>query len=281
MRRRIDTVWTRIALGLVAAQVSAALFLRPSKLLTALGDSFLCLLAIVVILSFHANRRKSSGTVRLFWGLNEAGFGILFFSQLVWLFYDVVLGRPAPNPVAGDGLFLVALVPVLAALALKPQTESASGDLRFRRLDFFLLLFWWICLYLYFAVPWLFVIKSYANYNPVYYGLALTEHFLTLVAVGVLYVTSEGAWKEFYRVFLIALAAFAAGSLLQNVFIDRGVYYTGSMYEVPLGFSLALLTVAAAVGANLKSRAAASDAPNANIRNPGLWSARLAMTGVV
>ncbi|MGB9465724.1 MAG: histidine kinase dimerization/phospho-acceptor domain-containing protein [Candidatus Acidiferrum sp.] len=281
MLRTIDTLWTRIALGLVVAQVSAALFLPPSTVLTAFGDSFPCLLALVVMLSFRRNRRESNGTVRLFWSLNEAGFGILFLSQLVWFYYDVVLRRPAPNPVAGDGLFLVALVPTLAALALRPQTESGSGDLRFRRLDFFLLLFWWVCLYLYFASPWLFVIKSYPDYNPVYYVLALTEHCVALTAVGALYVTSEGAWKKFYRQFFYALCIFAAGSLLQNIFIDRGLYYTGSFYDVPWGFSLGLLTVAAALGGKLEAQPSPSDASEVADRDRGLWSARLAMIGVL
>lgn len=281
MLRTIDTIWTRIALALVIAQISAALFLPPGTILTALGDSFPCLLALVVMLSFGSNRRQSRGTVLLFWGLNEAAFGILFVSQFVWFSYDVILRRPAPNPVAGDGLFLLALIPTLAALALRPQTESASGDLRFRRRDFFLLLFWWVCLYLYFASPWMFVTKNYSNYNPVYYILALGEHCVTLVAVGALYVTSQGPWKRFYRQFFYALCVFAAGSLLQNIFIDRGVYYTGSFYDVPWGFSLALLTVAAALGAKLEAYHSPSDSPDTGLHKPGLWSARLAMIGVL
>jgi hypothetical protein len=276
--RRIDTLWTRIALGLVLTQIAAAVFLQPSHALTALGDTFPCLLALVVMMAFHSNRRQSSGTVRLFWTLNETAFGILFLSQFVWFYYEFVLGRAAPNPVAGDGLFLLALVPTLASLALRPQAESAPGDLRFRRLDFLLLLFWWVCLYLYFALPWQLVITSYPNYNPVYYLLALTEHCVALVAVGTLYVKSEGSWKRFYGQFLFALSAFAAGSLLQNVFIDRGLYYTGSFYDVPWGFSLGLLTVAAALGARLESQPVPSDVPS---QNPGLWSARLAMIGVI
>ena len=144
MIRKIDTLWTRIALGLVLAQIAAAVFLAPSVLLTALGDSFPCLLALIVLLSFRSNRRQSSGTVRLFWILNETGFGILFLSQLVWFYYDVVLRHPAPNPILGDGLFLLALVPPLASISLRPQEEAASGNLRFRRLDFLLLLFWWV-----------------------------------------------------------------------------------------------------------------------------------------
>jgi uncharacterized membrane protein YgdD (TMEM256/DUF423 family) len=276
--RTIDTIWARIALGLVLAQTAAAVFLPPSTLLTALGDSFPCLLALVVMLSFRSNRRQSRGTVRLFWMLSETGFGILCLSQLVWFYYDVVLRQAAPNPIAGDGLFLLALVPTLAALTLRPHAESASGDLRFRRLDFLLLLFWWVCLYFYFALPWQLVIKSYPNYNPAYYVLALAEHCAALVAVGALYVKSQGSWKRFYRQFFFALSAFAAGSLLQNIFIDRGLYYTGSFYDVPWGFSLAMVTVAAALGAKLESQPARSSvAP----RNRGMWSARLAMIGVI
>ncbi len=278
MLRTIDTLWTRIALGLVLAQTAAAIFLDGSRLLTALGDTFPCLLALTVMMSFRRNRRQSSGTVRLFWTLNETGFGILFLSQLVWFYYDVVLRRVAPNPIAGDGLFLLALVPTLASLALRPQAEFASGDLRFRRLDFFLLLFWWVCLYIYFALPWQFVITSYPNYTPVYYLLALTEHCVALIAVGALVVKSEGLWKRFYRQFFFALSAFAAGSLLQNIFIDRGLYYTGSFYDVPWGFSLGLLTVAGAMGAKLGSQPVLSNVPS---HNPGLWSARLAMIGVL
>jgi His Kinase A (phospho-acceptor) domain len=276
--RTIDTIWTRIALGLVLAQIAAAVFLPSSALLTGLGDSFPCLLTLVAMLSFRSNRRQSSGTVRLFWMLNETGFGILFLSQAVWFYYDVVLRQPAPNPIAGDGLFLLALVPPLASFWLRPQEESASGNLRFRRLDFLLLLFWWVCLYLYFALPWQLVIKNYSNYNPAYYVLALAEHCAVLIAVGVLYVKSEGSWKMFYRQFFIALGMFTTGSLLQDIFIDRGLYYTGSFYDVPWGFSLALLTVAAALGGKLEPK---QTKPDLVPRNRGLWSARLAMIGVI
>jgi uncharacterized membrane protein YgdD (TMEM256/DUF423 family) len=276
--RTIDTLWTRIALGLIVLQIAAAVFMHPSPMLTALGDTFPCLLALVAMLSFRSNRQQSSGLVRLFWSLTASGFGILFLSQLVWFYYDAVLRRPAPNSVAGDGLFLVALVPTMAALALKPQTESHSVDLRFRRIDFFLLLFWWICLYLYFALPWQLVIKSYPDYNPAYYVLALTEHCAALVVLGTLYVKSAGLWKRFYRQFFFALSVFAAGSLLQNIVIDRGVYYTGCFYDVPWGFSLGLLTVAAALGRNLTARPVPSEDVSKNL---GLWSARLAMIGVI
>jgi signal transduction histidine kinase len=276
--RKINTLWTRIALGLVMAQTAAAVFLEPSRVLTALGDTFPCLLAVLVILSFRSNRKQSSGRVRLFWILNETGFAILFLSQVVWFYYDVVLRRAAPNPVAGDGLFLLALVPTLASFALRPQIESASGDLRFRRLDFLLLLFWWVCLYLYFALPWQFVISSYPNYTPAYYVLALAEHSAALLAVGMLYVKSEGSWKRFYGQFFFALSIFAVGSLVQNIFIDRGLYYTGSLYDVPWGFSLGLLTVVGALGAKLEAQPARADVSS---QNPGLWSARLAMIGVI
>jgi hypothetical protein len=48
-------------------------------------------------------------------------------------------------------------------------------------------------------LPWQFVIRSYPNYTPVYYVLALAQHCVVLFAVGTLYVKSEGSWKKFYR----------------------------------------------------------------------------------
>ena len=262
----------------MVAQIAAAAFLQTGPVLTTLGDTFPCLLALVVMLAFRSNRRQSNGIVRLFWTLNEAGFGILFLSQMVWFCYEVVFGRAAPNPIAGDGLFLLALVPPLGALTLKPHAESVSSDLRFRRLDFFLLLFWWVCLYLYFALPWQFVIKSYPNYNPAYYVLALAEHSTVLAALGALYLKSKGPWKGFYGQFFFAMSVFAAGSLLQNIVIDRSLYYTGSFYDVPWGFSLGLLTVAAALGSKLESQPIR---PDLFVPKTGLWSARLAMIGVI
>jgi His Kinase A (phospho-acceptor) domain len=277
MLREVDTVWTRIALCLVLVQIAAAVFLSSGPTLTYLGDTLPCLLTLVVMLSFGSNRRRSQGTVRLFWMLNEAGFGILFLSQFVWFWYEIVLRKPAPTPVVGDGLFLLALVPTLAALALSPQAKYASGNLRLRRLDFLLLLCWWVCLYLYFALPWQFVIQSYPNYNPAYYVLAFAEHGAVVVAVGTLYMRSEGAWKRFYAQLLISFCTFAIGSLLQNFFIDRGVYYTGGFYDVPWGFSLGLLTVAAALGSKLESQTQ----PDLAHPNTSVWSARLAMIGVI
>jgi hypothetical protein len=278
MLRAVDTLWTRMALVLVLAQIAVGIFLPPSQVLTYVGDILPCLLILVVMLSFGSNRRRSQGTVRLFWMLNEVGFGILFLSQFVWFWYEIVLHEPAPTPIAGDGLFLLALVPTLASLAFSPQAEYASQNLKLRCLDFLLLLCWWVCLYLYFALPWQLVIKSYADYNPAYYILALAEHGAVVVAVGTLYAKSQGAWKRFYAQFLISFCCFAVGSLLQNYFIDRGVYYTGGFYDVPWGFSLGLLTVAAALGSKLESHAGQSDlAP----QNKGVWSARLAMIGVI
>src|SRR5580704_11703522 len=50
--RTIDTIWTRIALGLVIAQIAAAVCLKTSTTLTGLGDTFPCLLALLVMLAF-------------------------------------------------------------------------------------------------------------------------------------------------------------------------------------------------------------------------------------
>jgi signal transduction histidine kinase len=276
--KTLNTVWTRIAAGLVLAQVLAALFMRPGHRLTTLGDAIPCLLVLTVMLAFGSNWRKSTGIVRLFWGLNEVGFGILLASEMVWFFYEAVLRKPAPTPVAGDGLFLLALIPTLGALALKPQTESEPGNLQLRSLDFFLLTFWWICLYMYFALPWQLVIQSYPNYNPAYYVLALAEHCTAIVALGVFSLKSQGEWKRLYKVFFVAMSLFAVGSLLQNIAIDKGLYKTGGWYDTPWIISLGMFTVVAALGTDLRSEDARAEGVP---RNQGSMSARLALIGVI
>jgi hypothetical protein len=267
-----------MGLVLIVAQCAAAAFLHRGPALTALGDAFPCVLAVLVVLAFRSNRRQSSGAVRLFWMLNEAGFAILFLSQLVWFYYEVLRHQAAPSAIAGDGLFLLALLPTLGALTLNAHGESAVADLRYRRIDFLLLVSWWICLYCYFALPWQVVVTNYPNYNPAYYVLALGEHFTVLVAVASLYLKSEGAWKAFYRLFFVALCVFTLGSLLQSIAIARSWYYTGSGYDLPAGFSLLLLMCAAAFGGKLQSQPSSKEVVS---RRRGSWSARFALIGVI
>jgi signal transduction histidine kinase len=271
-------LWMNMAFGLVAAQALAASVFPPSYPLTVFSDALPCLLIILVLLAFRENLQHPSESVRLFWLLSGAGFTLLLGSQLYWEYYDAVIRHSTPSPVLGDGLFLLGPAAVLAALALRPHAASAARDLRLRCLDFILLMLWWICLYAYFALPWQFVVRDSAKYNPAFYLLALVEHLAIVAALVVLWRRRTGDWRHFYGHLLFGFFLFAVGSLLLSIAIDRQIYYAGSFFDLPFSLSLAWFTVVAKAGANLSP---VQDATQTREAKQVLQTARVAMLAMV
>jgi signal transduction histidine kinase len=266
------------AFGVVAVQVTCALLLKQSYMLTVLGDAFSCLLALLALLACWRNVDGAIGVVRSFWTLTASSLAVLVASQVFWEYYDYRRLTGAPNPVPGDTLFLLAPLPMLAALALRPHAIQATQSIRFRRLDFFLLVIWWLWLFGYFALPWQYIVIDFSNYNPVDYSLTLLEHCAVIFALGIFRQTTTGDWKKFYTHLLFAFVLFAAGNLLQSMAIDGQKYYAGSPFDIPWCFALAWFTVAAKAGRGVSAPARTAE-PVAT--GQGLWTARLAMLAMV
>jgi signal transduction histidine kinase len=167
---------------------------------------------------------------------------------------------------------------MLAALALRPHSESAARGLRLRRLDFLLLMLWWICLYAYFVVPWSVVVHRDTQYNPANTVVVLAGHLAVISTLVVLWWQSKSEWRRFYGIFLLGSCVFAAGGLLQNVALIRGVYYTGSFYDWFYGIALSIFLVAGRSGAWL------TPLPDEVETKQGLrrlWTARIAILALI
>jgi C4-dicarboxylate-specific signal transduction histidine kinase len=83
---------------------------------------------------------------------------------------------------------------------------------------------------------------------------------------------SKGGWKTFYAGLFGASFVYAASSHLANWAINRHVYYSGSLYDIPLAVSMAWLT-----GIGLWTR---EREPQTGVRSSsshGVWPARLGM----
>ena len=175
MLERTQSICVKVAAATVIAQALAALTLKESYAATVMGDVASLILTCALIVLCGINAPSSAGPARMFWLLNTAALTFLFFSYSYWSFYEVLLKKPASNPLIGDGFFFLMPALMLAALAFRPHSESAASDLRFRRIDFAFLLLWWLCLYCYFVVPWLTVVNNFASYNRANYFLVLAE----------------------------------------------------------------------------------------------------------
>ena len=270
-------IYLRVAIVLAFFQISATFLIHDRNQLTLVGDIFPALSVIMVLLVFQANYRRATGVVRLFWLLNSIGFCLFLLSQLFWVFFDLVLRKNDVSPLLSDAFFFLTLIPVLAALALRPHSESAARGLRFRRLDFLLLLLWWICLYAYFVVPWSLVVNRDAQYNPANAVVVLAGHLAVISTLVVLWWQSKSEWRKFYAVFLLGSCIFAAGGLLQNVALIRGVYYTGSSYDWFYGIALSIFLVAGRSGAWLTPLP--DDETKQGLRR--LWTARIAILALI
>jgi signal transduction histidine kinase len=216
---------------------------------------------------------RSRGRLRLFWTLMATGIGFWFCYQLFWTYFEVWLRQEVPDLFVGDIVLFLHIVPLMAALALRPHAPQDEYAARLRRLDFALMLIWWIYLYVLAVIPWQYVEANPGAYDHNLNSLYLVEKLAFLTTLVVAWRGSKGGWKIFYASLFGASVTYAASSYLANWAISRHSYYSGSLYDIPLAASMAWITV---IGLWTRERK-----PQAGVRSTstshGVWLARLGM----
>jgi signal transduction histidine kinase len=275
MSRR-SKLWIAAAASLVSAQAVASLFLRQGFALTALSDIVQFILLLAGTISLLPNVLATRGRVRVFWVLMMLGMAFWLSYQTLWTYFEVLLRSEVPNPFVGDVVIFLHIVPMTAALALQPHVQQDDRTTRLGTLDFALLLIWWLYLYLFAVIPWQYVHAYEPSYDHNLNVLYLTEKIVFLAGVGVLWSRSEGSWKIIYANWFGAGLTYSLGSYIANWAIERKIYYSGSLYDVPLAISMAWVT---AIGAWALHSSAKQQPPRAS-GSYGVWVARLGMTAI-
>src|SRR5271167_1277692 len=161
-------LWAALVVFLTLGQLAATVFVPRSSSLTLINDVIEFLLILSATLVFLANASASSRPARLFWMLLAASWGARTICQVMWMYFDLVLRKEVPNPFVGDILLFLSSIPFLAALLLQPHLDPAKGRESKGTVDFLLLLLWWLNLYLFFVVPWQYVVLDEAKYGSNY-----------------------------------------------------------------------------------------------------------------
>ncbi len=269
-------IWMGVVLGILAAFIFAALVLPQSFGLTAFCDIAETLLLVSGVASFVPLARRSQGRMRLFWSLIALGVGFWLCYQLFWVYYEIVLRSEVPDLFVGDGVLFLNIVPLMAALALRPHVPRDEYAARLGRLDFALLLVWWFYLYVLIVIPWEYVVANLPAYDRNFNALYLVEKVAFLLGLGACWAGSRGRWRRLYAS-LFGMSFFYSGSsALANWAIARKLYYSGSLYDIPLAIAMAWLTwIGLRTGA---------EAPQADAREVstvyGVWVARCGMIAV-
>jgi len=64
----------------------------------------------------------------LFWSLMTAGMAMWCCNQSFWVWFEVMLRRTLPNPFLGDMVLFLHIVPIMAAVAIRPIAERCVKD---------------------------------------------------------------------------------------------------------------------------------------------------------
>lgn len=248
--------------------------------LTTYGDLVQCLAPLLANAGLLLNASSPDWRKNTFWTLLALGCTLWMIGQFAWVYFELVKQVAVPNPFAGDVVYFLHVVPMIAALTLQPDRRSLDRSLRFGLLDFSLLLLWWMYLYVFVVIPWQYVDPRLPLYGESFDRLYLFESTVLTVGFSVLWTRARGTWRTVYAHLFGAALVYTAGSFAINSAINSGQYYTGSLYDLPLIGSFAWYGTAGVVAFQ---RGAGSAGPSQihvpRAENP--WPARLAMVAVV
>ena len=268
-------IWSGGVLVCLAAAVLGALTLPQSFRLTAVSDLTQCFLLAVGTFSLVPRALRTQGRLRLFWTMLALGMALWLTYQLLWTYFEVFLRRDVPDLFDADIVIFLHFVPLMAALGLRAHVRGGEYAARLGRLDFTLLLVWWIYVYVLIVMPWLYAVPDAAAYSHNLNALYLAEKVAFLVAVAVCWKGSKGHWRTLYANLLGFSLLYASSSYFANWALERKVYYSGSLYDIPLSISGAWLAL---IG--LWSRAGEPEGESKAVTAYGVWVARCGMIAV-
>jgi len=269
-------VWLAVVAGFLAALVLAAFALPRSFRLTASSDVIQCFLLASGAASFVPLALRSQGRQRLFWSLITLGISLQLTYQFLWTYYEVVLRRDVPDLFAGDVILFLHVVPLMAALALRPHVARDEYAARVGRLDFALLLMWWFYLYVLIVIPWQYVVADIPAYDRNLNAVYLAEKVAFLAGLVACWITSKGEWRKLYAGLFGLNLCYAVSSTAANWAIARKLYYSGSLYDIPLVAPMAYITW---IGLTTKAEKPGADAREVSTVY-GVWVARCSMIAV-
>ncbi|MGD0791482.1 MAG: histidine kinase dimerization/phospho-acceptor domain-containing protein [Terriglobales bacterium] len=271
----LTKLWVSLLVALVLAQTTASLLMPRGDALTIASDLIQGSLLLVATAAFLPNISRSrcpTFQIRLFWILMSVGMLFWLTYQGMWNYFEVLKRQDVPNPFLGDIVLFLHLVPMIAALAVLPHLREDERDERIRMLDFTLLLTWWVFIYVYAVIPWQTVQVDEAAYSANFNFAYLTEKLVLLVALAILAYTAHGGWRQLYGQLLGASALYASSSYVANWAIGHKLYYSGSIYDIPLTVSMAWMAAAPLLALRL-------DLSDSKPSRPvlGAWITRLSM----
>jgi signal transduction histidine kinase len=133
-----------------------------------------------------------------------------------------------------DVFLFLHLVPMIAAVGLRPHRRDGGQISRVGALDFLMLVVWWVFLYAFVVFPSQYVSLNVAEYDRNFGPLYMVESGVLVLVLGSAARGASAGWRMVYLNLMAASAIYALDSQAVNLGLTSGSYYTGSIYDVPL-----------------------------------------------
>jgi signal transduction histidine kinase len=213
--------------------------------LTAFADvaGLILMLGAAAITLGNALRRPHQE--RSFWASLTFGFTLWAANQAAWTWWENILHRPVPDPFFFDIVLFFHAVPMIAAVAWRPDILKKQWSGRLSSLNFLTLFGWWIFLYAFIVFPYQYINHRSDIYNSYYDRLYGLENVLLLAVLALAAWTSSAGWRRLYLHLLGAAALYTINSQLLDRAAAANTYYSGSLYDIPLIATVAWMGAAA------------------------------------
>jgi signal transduction histidine kinase len=226
--------WFVLAGGITLAFAVVSVTVPRGPVLTAIADGEYLLLTLIVGGAMLANAWSEQGVNRRFWALLGAGCILWASHQAGWVYYEVMRRTAVPDPWFMNLFLFLHLIPMIAAVGLRPHQTEGARKFGAGTMDFLLLLVWWVFLFAFVVFPSQYISGNVAQYDRNYNILYLVESGVLFWVLGVAVRRGPAGWRMVYLNLLGASALYAVDSWVVNLVLSKGRYYTGSLYDVPL-----------------------------------------------
>jgi signal transduction histidine kinase len=226
--------WFALAGGITLAFAVVSLTVPRGATLTAIFDIGYLLLTLAVGGIMLANAASAQGVNRRFWALMGSGCVLWACNQAAWVYCEVLRHVDFPDPSLMDVFLFLHLVPMIAAVGLRPHRRDGRQKFHVGALDFLMLVVWWVFLYAFVVFPSQYVSLNVAEYDRNFGPLYTVESGVLVLVLGFAARGAPAGWKMVYLNLLAASATYALDSQAVNLGLTSGSYYTGSLYDVPL-----------------------------------------------
>jgi len=226
--------WFALAGAITLAFAVVSLTIPRGPGLTAIIDFGYLFFTLAVGVAMLMNAWSARGVDRRFWALMGSGYLLWACNQAGWVYYEVLRRISVPDPWSMDMFLFLHLIPMIAAVALRPHRTEGEHKFRVGTLDFLLLMVWWVFLYAFVVFPSQYVSINVAEYDSNFGALYLVENGVLVMVLGIVAGGATSGWRRVYINLMVTSAFYAIASQGVNLAVTSGHYYTGSLYDVAL-----------------------------------------------